>query len=333
MANFEIDEEVLVAFLKGELDAAQAEAVEAWYDRSAANRRMLGQVYYILYVSDRINDAAGIDVERSLRQFKRRMHAGRRISLRRSAVRIAAAAVVAAVLLAGGLTTVLLSKRLAQPVTVVTQLGERSQVVLPDGTKVWLNSSSSVEYVAPFFSRQRRVKMEGEAYFEVEHDRRAPFVVSTNGLDVEVLGTRFNIRNDDNEHRVTTVLLEGAVKAYASGREQASVRLHPAQQLVFDTRTHAMRLTDCPSAERSINWIDGRFCFEHDTFGEIVAELKRYYNVDIRFMDNRLRDMRFSGNFRVEDGIYHIMSVLQLTYKFNYRIAGNDIELYANPER
>ena len=329
MANFEIDEEVLVAFLKGELDAAQAAAVEAWYDRSAANRRMLGQVYYILYVSDRINDAAGIDVERSLRQFKRRMHAGRRISLRRSAVRIAAAAV----LLAGGLTTVLLSKRLAQPVTVVTQLGERSQVVLPDGTKVWLNSSSSVEYVAPFFSRQRRVKMEGEAYFEVEHDRRAPFVVSTNGLDVEVLGTRFNIRNDDNEHRVTTVLLEGAVKAYASGREQASVRLHPAQQLVFDTRTHAMRLTDCPSAERSINWIDGRFCFEHDTFGEIVAELKRYYNVDIRFMDTRLRDMRFSGNFRVEDGIYHIMSVLQLTYKFNYRIAGNDIELYANPER
>ena len=333
MANFEIDEEVLVAFLKGELDAAQAAAVEAWYDRSAANRRMLGQVYYILYVSDRINDAAGIDVERSLRQFKRRMHAGRRISLRRSAVRIAAAAVIAAVLLAGGLTTVLLSKRLAQPVTVVTQLGERSQVVLPDGTKVWLNSSSSVEYVAPFFSRQRRVKMEGEAYFEVEHDRRAPFVVSTNGLDIEVLGTRFNIRNDDNEHRVTTVLLEGAVKAYASGREQASVRLHPAQQLVFDTRTHAMRLTDCPSAERSINWIDGRFCFEHDTFGEIVAELKRYYNVDIRFMDNRLRDMRFSGHFRVEDGIYHIMSVLQLTYKFNYRIAGNDIELYANPER
>ena len=333
MANFEIDEEVLVAFLKGELDAAQAAAVEAWYDRSAANRRMLGQVYYILYVSDRINDAAGIDVERSLRQFKRRMHAGRRISLRRSAVRIAAAAVIAAVLLAGGFTTVSLSKRLAQPVTVVTQLGERSQVVLPDGTKVWLNSSSSVEYVAPFFSRQRRVKMEGEAYFEVEHDRRAPFVVSTNGLDIEVLGTRFNIRNDDNEHRVTTVLLEGAVKAYASGREQASVRLHPAQQLVFDTRTHAMRLTDCPSAERSINWIDGRFCFEHDTFGEIVAELKRYYNVDIRFMDEALRSERFSGDFRVEDGIYHIMSVLQLTYKFNYRIAGNDIELYANPER
>ena len=130
MANFEIDEEVLVAFLKGELDAAQAAAVEAWYDRSAANRRMLGQVYYILYVSDRINDAAGIDVERSLRQFKRRMHAGRRISLRRITLRAAAAAAVAVILLAGGVTTVSLSKRLAQPLTVITHLGERSQVVL-----------------------------------------------------------------------------------------------------------------------------------------------------------------------------------------------------------
>ena len=338
MTDLQINEEVLTAYLRGELNAAEAAAVEAWYDASAANRRLLGEIYYILYVNDRINDTAGIDVERSLRQFKRRMHAGRRISLRRISLRritlrAAAAAAVAVILLAGGVTTVSLSKRLAQPLTVITHLGERSQVVLPDGTKVWLNSASSVEYVAPFFSRERRVKMDGEAYFEVQHDAQAPFVVSTNGLDIKVLGTRFNIRNDDNDHRITTVLLEGAVKAYASGREQASVRLHPAQQLVFDTRTHAMRLTDCPSAERSINWIDGRFCFEHDTFAEIVAELKRYYNVDVRFMDDALRSERFSGDFRVEDGIYHIMSVLQLTYKFTYKVVGNDIEIYPNPKR
>ena len=330
MTDLQINEEVLTAYLRGELNAAEAAAVETWYDASAANRRLLGEIYYILYVNDRINDTAGIDVERSLRQFKRRMHAGRRIPLRRVAVRIAAVAVI---LLAGGVTTVSLSKRLAQPLTVITHLGERSQVVLPDGTKVWLNSASSVEYVAPFFSRERRVKMDGEAYFEVQHDAQAPFVVSTNGLDIKVLGTRFNIRNDDNDHRITTVLLEGAVKAYASGDEKAAVRLRPSQQLVFDTRTGAMRLTDEPSADRSINWIDGRFCFEHDTFAEIVAELKRYYNVDIRFMDDALRSERFSGDFRVEDGIYHIMSVLQLTYKFTYKVVGNDIEIYPNPKR
>ncbi|WP_302289584.1 FecR family protein [Alistipes finegoldii] len=333
MTDLQINEEVLTAYLRGELNAAEAAAVEAWYDASAANRRLLGEIYYILYVNDRINDTVGIDVERSLRQFKRRMHAGRRISLRRITLRAAAAAAVAVILLAGGVTTVSLSKRLAQPLTVITHLGERSQVVLPDGTKVWLNSASSVEYIAPFFSRERRVKMDGEAYFEVQHDAQAPFVVSTNGLDIKVLGTRFNIRNDDNDHRITTVLLEGAVKAYASGDEKAAVRLRPSQQLVFDTRTGAMRLTDEPSADRSINWIDGRFCFEHDTFAEIVAELKRYYNVDIRFMDDALCSERFSGDFRVEDGIYHIMSVLQLTYKFTYKVVGNDIEIYPNPKR
>lgn len=332
MTDFQINEEVLAAYLSGGLNAVEAAAVEAWYDASAANRKLLGEIYYILYVNDRINDTAGIDVEHALRRFKRRMHGGRRTTLRRSLLRMAAAAAIAVILLAGGLATVSVSKRLAQPVTIYTQLGERSQAVLPDGTKVWLNSSSSVEYTASLFSRRRSVKMNGEAYFEVTHDKQAPFVVSTNGLDIKVLGTRFNIRNDENRHRITTVLLEGAVKAYAGEREEAAVRLRPSQQLIFDTETKKMLLTDVPSAERSINWIDGRFCFEHETFGEIVAELNRYYNVDIRFMDEKLRRMRFSGDFRVEDGIYHIMSVLQLTYKFNYRIVGKDIEIYANPE-
>lgn len=275
----------------------------------------------------------GIDVERSLRSSSAACTPDAASPCAASRSAPPAAAAVAVILLAGGVTTVSLSKRLAQPLTVITHLGERSQVVLPTAPRSGSTPPAAVEYVAPFFSRERRVKMDGEAYFEVQHDAQAPFVVSTNGLDIKVLGTRFNIRNDDNDHRITTVLLEGAVKAYASGDEKAAVRLRPSQQLVFDTRTGAMRLTDEPSADRSINWIDGRFCFEHDTFAEIVAELKRYYNVDVRFMDDALRSERFSGDFRVEDGIYHIMSVLQLTYKFTYKVVGNDIEIYPNPKR
>ena len=177
-----------------------------------------------------------------------------------------------------------------------------------------------------------RVTMDGEAYFEVAHDKRAPFVVSTGGLDIRVLGTRFNVHNDPERNSVTTVLLEGSVEAASRGRTRNTALLHPSQQLVFDTQTENMLLTDIPSAERSINWIHGRFSFEHSTFEEIVRELTRYYNVDIRFQDDGLRQMRFSGDFQVEDGIYHIMSVLQLTYKFNYRIVGNDIEIYTNTD-
>ena len=328
MANFEIDEEVLVAFLKGELDAAQAAAVEAWYDRSAANRRMLGQVYYILYVSDRINDAAGIDVERSLRQFKRRMHAGRRISLRRSAVRIAAAAVIAAVLLAGGLTTVLLSKRLAQPVTVVTQLGERSHVVLPDGTKVWLNSSSSVEYVAPFFSRQRRVKMEGEAYFEVEHDARRPFVVVTGQVVSTVLGTPFNVHaySEDENYQITlatgSLLVDG-------GPESRSVRLRPGEQGFFE-RTSGLLSLRRVNVEQVLSWQEDRLYFRAEPLASIARSLERQFNVDITIPDERLRRICFTGEFVDGENIHEIMRIISADSRILCRSRKNHFELYRN---
>lgn len=331
MADFEINEEILAAYLSGELDAEQRAAVEAWYDASPANRRLMGEIYRLLYLNDRINDTARIDVEKAYVHCRTRIReqARRRVWLR-SLKRLAASAAVIVVLLAGGWMARSSVERLTRPMVVYTQVGERSQAVLPDGTKVWLNSSSRVEYAASFFSRKRRVKMDGEAYFEVSHDRHAPFVVSTNGLDIRVLGTRFNIRNNEDKHLITTVLLEGSVEASVTGERGTALRLHPSQQLTFDTDTKSMLLTDIPTAERSINWIYGRFSFEHNTLEEIAEELNRCYNVDIRFKDDALRQLRFSGDFQVDDGIYHIMSVLQLTYKFNYRIVDNDIEIYAN---
>lgn len=330
MTEIQINDEVLTAYLKGEIDATTAVAVEAWYDASAENRKLLGQLYYILFVNDRINVATEINVEQSLKQLKARMHPRRSIRFGRIAWRVAAAVMIAA-FVTGFVATVSLSERLSKPLMVFTQLGERSQVVLPDGTKVWLNSCSQVEYSSSLFARERRVTMNGEAYFEVTPDEHAPFVVSTNGLDVRVLGTKFNIRNDDDKHQITTVLLEGSVLAYASGYEEStSIRLRPSQELIFDTETKNMQLRNCEVAERSINWIEGRFRFEQNTFEQIVAELKRYYNVDVRFMDEQLKQERFSGDFKVEDGIYHIMSVLQLTYKFHYKVDCNDIILYAN---
>lgn len=331
MADFEINEETLAAYLSGELDAEHRAAVEAWYDASAANRRLMGEIYRLLYLNDRIHDTARIDVEKAYAHCRTQLRArARRTVWLRSLKRLAASAAVIVVLLAGGWMARSSVERLTRPMVVYTQVGERSQAVLPDGTKVWLNSSSRVEYAASFFSRKRRVKMDGEAYFEVSHDRHAPFVVSTNGLDIRVLGTRFNIRNCVEKHLVTTVLLEGSVEASVTGERGTALRLRPSQQLIFDTDTKSMLLTDIPTAERSINWIYGQFSFEHNTLEEIAEELNRYYNVDIRFKDDALRSLRFSGDFQAEDGIYHIMSVLQLTYKFNYRIVDNDIEIYAN---
>lgn len=332
MTQDQINEDVLISYLKGELAAADAAEIEKWYDLSTENQKMLGQIYYILYINDRINISEGVDVERSLKQLKARMSAQRdnTTSLRRIVWRVAVAAVVAVAVVSGTWATSSLAERMSHPVTIVTQLGERSQVVLPDGTKVWLNSCSRVEYFSKLFSHERRVEMAGEVYFEVQHDNGAPFVVSTNGLDIRVLGTKFNVRNDNDKHLITTVLLDGSIQAHPTNMTVPSMRLRPSQQLVFNTQTQRMDLSECATAERSISWIDGRFLFEQNTLEYIVSELKRYYNVDIHFMDDNLKTECFSGNFKIEDGIYHIMAILQLTDKFHYKINNNEIELYAN---
>lgn len=325
MANHTIDEGLLAAYLNGELPPEKVAEVENWLDEAEENRQLLGEVYRVLFLCDRVAAVEEIDVERSLRRVKHRMMAAHRSRMRRIMGRIAAAAAIVAVAVWAGAGLDSIAKRLAKPLVVSTRMGERSQVVLPDGSKVWLNSCSRVTYSAPLFARERRVQMDGEAYFEVEHDDSSPFVVSTNGLNIEVLGTRFNIRNDDTRMTVTTVLLEGSIMAYT--RREEPVFVHPAEQVDFDIRNGSLTLKRAPSTDGAIHWIDGCLHFDRNTFEEIVAELKRYYNVDVYFSSPALRYERFSGDFHVEDGIYHIMSVLKLTRKFDYSVSGNDIFL------
>lgn len=332
MEKNQINEELLSAYIKGELSQNDATQVEDWYDASEENRKMLGDVYYLLFLNDRITAAQGVDVERSLSQLKTRLNRRHRqtTSLRRPTWTIAAIAMIAVVVMGFVWGTWLASEQLASPVTISTKLGERSQVTLPDGTKVWLNSCSRVEYSSSLFSRKRQVTMDGEAYFEVAPNKHSPFIVTADGLAIRVLGTRFNIRCDEEKNNVTTVLLAGSVMAYESEQETNSCHLKPSQSVIFNTQSKQMMIVNCPEAENSIQWIEGRLHFDHMPFSEIAQELERYFNVNIIFKDESLKRESFSGDFSVSDGIYHIISVLGLTYKFQYKIVDEEIILQVN---
>lgn len=333
MGRIRIDDETLCAYLKGELDTANSEQVEAWYNLSETNRKRLGEIYYLLYLNDRINDAAGINVEKSIGKFKALRNKSRKVSrpLGRFVERIVAAAAIIFIAVVGAWSFWIYSNQYSNPIQITTQLGERSQIVLPDGTKVWLNSCSHLEYVASsLFARGRKVKMAGEAYFEVARDEHNPFIVSADGLNVKVLGTKFNIFSDEKRHQVTTALLEGSVEVSAADNAQNSAILQPLQSAVYNTQSGGLELLDYADARNSIRWINGQLHFNQKPFEEIVGELQRYYNTTIRFKDETLRQECFSGDFEIADGIYHIMSVLSLTYKFRYEIIDNDIYLYTN---
>ena len=323
MTDLQINEEVLTAYLRGELNAAEAAAVEAWYDASAANRRLLGEIYYILYVNDRINDTAGIDVERSLRQFKRRMHAGRRISLRRITLRAAAAAAVAVILLAGGVTTVSLSKRLAQPLTVITHLGERSQVVLPDGTKVWLNAGTRLEYPLVFAGGERRVKVAGEAMFDVEHDPAHPFVVETFACDVEVLGTKFNVTADELTHDFTTALLRGKVKVTNKLASGDQIILDPNEKVCLNG--NRLVLTRIENTDDYL-WTEGILNLVGHPFADIIAKMEKTYGVKIQIQTAELPQIDvIRGKIPVNMGLDYALRALQKITPFQYEKDENNV--------
>ncbi|GGG90055.1 iron dicitrate transporter FecR [Parapedobacter pyrenivorans] len=164
--------------------------------------------------------------------------------------------------------------------TMTTPNGGQYRLTLPDGSRVWLNSASSLTYAVNLFERERSVTLSGEAYFEVMSDSRKPFRVITDKQTVTVLGTKFNINSYHDEPGTKTTLVEGSVDV---STDQASrpIRLAPGQESFVDGSGHpAVRQVDAGSA---IAWINGLFQFEGSTIDEVMRQLARWYDVEVVF--------------------------------------------------
>lgn len=167
--------------------------------------------------------------------------------------------------------------------TITTPRGGQYQVNLPDGTKVWLNSASSIHFPMMFSAAGKRmVKLSGEAYFEVEKDKKRPFVVSSGKQTLEVLGTHFNISSYPEDAGTKTTLLEGAVKITAG---QQTAMLHPGEEADV---TSAIRVA-AVDAESAIAWKNGFFRFDDEELESVMNKIARWYDLDVEFKDATLK--------------------------------------------
>lgn len=192
--------------------------------------------------------------------------------------------------------------------TIIVPAGQRANLILPDGTEVWLNARTEIKYPSIFNGSQRKIKLNGEAYFEVAHDQKHPFVVETAQCDVEVLGTKFNVDAYEDSGKFSTALMEGSVKITDSNDPSKTLLLRPNYEATYLNQTlSANRIEDY----EQFRWREGFISFRNTNFMELMRRFEKCYGIRIIVENARLSDHEFSGKFRISDGIDNALRVLQ----------------------
>ena len=195
--------------------------------------------------------------------------------------------------------------------TMVTPRGSEYSLTLADGTQVWLNAASRLRFFTSDRGRERRVWLEGEAYFEVAHDARRPFIVESGGQSIRVLGTRFNINSYEGDRAIYTTLVEGsvAIAPLAGGGE---VTLEPGQQAEYSRRNGGAIAVKAVDTSLATAWMSGTFIFEHASVTEIMENLSRWYSFEFE-VSPLLDGLRFSGQFPRCENLDRILSIIAST--------------------
>jgi len=195
------------------------------------------------------------------------------------------------------------------------------QVILSDSTRVWLNSESRLRYPVVFRGKERRVGLEGEAYFEVRENQALPFIVMMQNTSVRVLGTSFNIRAYVDEGAFMTTLVEGKVQLNHEGEE---LLLSPSEQGVVDLKTNSLT-KQIVDVGVYTSWKEGRFVFENQTLEEIMNTLQRWYDVKVFFESEKVKKATFIGNLERYSDFNKITEMLEMTGVAHFSIEGNNI--------
>lgn len=206
---------------------------------------------------------------------------------------------------------------------VYADKGQRSNLILPDGTKVWLNSGSRLEYNSTYSKKERKVKLIGEAFFEVSKDKRHRFLVKTELMDIEALGTAFNVQAYPDENEVTTSLVNGKVRISTPCKD---VILLPNQQVCYVKSTNSLSTNDLESAEYANAWIHGEFSFKKATLEEIAKELNRMYNMEFKFNSDEIKGLRFTGIIK-NNSLTNVLEIISLTAPVTFEVKDDYIIL------
>ena len=233
---------------------------------------------------------------------------------------------------------------LSHPITASTKKGGKSNLILPDGTKVWLNNDTKISYDESFGRKNRNVQLVGEAYFEVTHDAEHPFLVHTQQADIKVLGTVFNVRSYPDESVFETSLVTGKVEITIKNKNGKKIELVPNEKLTIVNNNEDSVITSASTPSRDAHfslmqvqplsvqnntvietsWINDQLAFYNKPLEDIAKDLERAFNIRVSFRNSDVKKYRFTGIYDNSD-LRKIMEIMTLSNPFQYHFNGDEL--------
>lgn len=307
-----MDKDILQRYVEGNVNPEEIIAVVDWLDADENNVREFMALH-------KLNDISLLNQpdNRADNQKKKRT-----ISFRKIGYELAKIAAILIIFWGGTklFETNTTEESIVTYQTLYVPAGQRAELILPDSTRVWLNAHSKLIYPVSFGKGNRQVELNGEAYFDVVHNEKQPFIVKTRQMDIQVLGTEFNVTSYSSDFEVS--LLRGCIELSSPSLSSTYKVKEKEHVKLKDNKLIVNNITDYDY----FRWKEGLICFNNESVATIIEKLKLYYDIDIETHNKKFLNSRYSGKFRTKDGIEQVLKVLQIEHKFSYT-KNNDLNL------
>lgn len=354
MENLNNEIGLITRVLTGEATVVEKEDLLNWIEESKSNKKLFFEMKDIWELSHSTTDGR-FNNDESWEQFrnqvelieKKENHNLKLLSL----LKIAAIVIISVGLSWLVFNLTLPNRNVTAKNEIITPKGSKTQIVLPDGTKVWLNSGSNLTYYSDYNGNKRNIMLSGEAFFEVVKNPNKPFVVSTGKIDIKAYGTAFNVKSYPTDRFIETTLINGSVTIEQVATKKTLAILKPNQKSTFykdDIRPNLNKILTIAkqkitkdliievnakenillaqtNPEPETAWKEQKLYFTSETFDEIATKLERWYGVNIHLQSSDLMNERFTGKFTHNEPLVQVLEVIKVTTPITYTIKLNDV--------
>jgi len=317
-------EKLLPGYLSGNLSDEDRAIINDWREKSPENEILFGESLKAWEAMTLLHEMEQFNSFEALRKVNTKIVQSSPskwwISVQR-----AAAILILPLLVYSGYITIRNQGRDNKPEqemmqTITSRQGMVTQFKLDDGTEVWLNSGSELQFPTRFYKDKREVKLKGEAFFEVTKNEKQPFRVNANELKIEVLGTSFNVINFDDDKQSEVVLVKGKVSLSSETGQIKKMfgTMHPGQRVIYE-KEEQKTIAEDVEVDKYIAWREGSLIFRDDSMEDVVKRLSRWFNVEIIINDPEIKSYIYKATFR-DENLAQVLNLLKLSAPINFKV-------------